>query len=106
MQLGMDGSETAPKDIERREKRPGKTPLTNPMLRLVGPYAGPKIFDHPSTVRGRRARDPRCGDCIHLVVRSMARRYYKCELRSTSGSATSDHRVGWPACSRFEREKA
>lgn len=86
LQLGFDGTELAPKEIERRDHRAGKTPLANPMLRLVGP--GPE---------GRR-----CGDCVHLLARSLAKTYYKCELRSLSGSATSDHRVRWPACSRFE----
>lgn len=88
LQLGFDGSEVSPKDIERRDNRGGKTPLSNPMLVLVG--ADPA---------GRK-----CRDCVHLVSRSRARTYYKCELRSTSSSATSDHRVGWPACSRFEEE--
>jgi len=43
-----------------------------------------------------------CRDCIYLCVREFAKRYYKCRLRKCSSSPTTDHRVNWPACSKFE----
>lgn len=49
-------------------------------------------------VRGDRT----CGDCVHLFARQLSGRYLKCEMRSLSGSASSDHRAGWIACGLFE----
>lgn len=44
-----------------------------------------------------------CGDCVHIWARGdTAGTYYKCDLRRVTGGAASDHRVGWPACARFE----
>jgi hypothetical protein len=84
-QLGLDGSEIVPTELERRTHRGGKPPLANPLLPIFGP--GPA--------------GATCGSCDHLVARRLARTYYKCELRSLSGSASTDHRVRWPACGRF-----
>jgi hypothetical protein len=41
-----------------------------------------------------------CGDCDHHIIHAYAKRYHKCELRSSSGPAT-DIRVSWPACTAF-----
>jgi hypothetical protein len=57
---------------------------------------------NPMLVYGPGPADKRCGDCEHLFVRRFAKNYYKCELRSDSFSAVSDHRVRWPTCARFE----
>lgn len=93
VQLGLDGSEIAPLELERRDKgRAGKAPLVNPMLRLYGEFRAPT--DDPRT----------CGSCRFLTARRFSRTYYKCTKRSTSSSATSDHRVGWPACGLYEED--
>ena len=43
-----------------------------------------------------------CGTCGHLYrVGGVAGRYYKCDLRKSTGSASTDHRVRWPACVRY-----
>jgi hypothetical protein len=45
-----------------------------------------------------------CGDCDHVLVRKLGKRYYKCgEAKITSGPA-SDIRLKWPACVRFEHK--
>lgn len=46
-----------------------------------------------------------CGQCDHLrAFRMNRRRYYKCECHrlGMSRSASSDVRIGWPACVLFE----
>jgi hypothetical protein len=45
----------------------------------------------------------RCGDCRHVVTRSFANNYYKCDLARCSAGAATDWRLRWPACGRFER---
>lgn len=85
-QLGLDGSSIVPKELERRSHRGGKPPLANPLLPIFGP--GPD--------------GAKCGDCEHLFRQGgTAGTYYKCELRSLSRSASTDHRVRWPACGKY-----
>jgi len=86
------GSESIPETRKQYLKRRRKeefncndTPRKNPLLRLYGETPGQK-----------------CKNCANLCVREFARRYYKCRLRCCSGSPTTDHRVNWPACGRFE----
>jgi hypothetical protein len=85
------GSETIPETRDqylkrrRREERTATGALRkNPMIRLFGETQGKK-----------------CKECLYLCYREFAKRYYKCQLRGCSGSATTDHRVNWPACGRF-----
>ena len=47
-----------------------------------------------------RSKGHTCGACKHLVVHNEWR---KCELYSLSASATSDWRISWPACGRWEQ---
>lgn len=61
----------------------------NPCLRLYG--LGPE-GDH-------------CKTCTHLFVRSRAGTYYKCDLRTITDGAATDHRAGWPTCGRYQRRK-
>lgn len=58
---------------------------------------------HPATGRSLDA-DHTCGECVHHKTRSHDRTWHKCELHrlGMSHSASSDIRVGWPACSAFE----
>jgi len=58
----------------------------NPMLRLHGP-----ALDGLT-----------CRTCVHLVAHHYQRTYYKCDLRKITGGPATDHRVGWPACGRYE----
>jgi hypothetical protein len=59
----------------------------NPCLLIYGP--GPE---------GRH-----CRDCSHLYLRSRAGRYWKCDVRrGHDGGPVTDHRVGWPACAKFD----
>jgi hypothetical protein len=58
----------------------------NPCIRAFG--AGPE--------------NKRCKHCTHLYRKRWAGVYYKCELRNNTNGQATDHRVNWPACSRFE----
>lgn len=44
----------------------------------------------------------RCEACAHLVVKQAGNRYYKCVRRGATNGPGTDHRVGWPACGKFE----
>lgn len=86
------GSDTVPETRRQYLKRKKKelfnangTPRHNPMLQLYGETPGQK-----------------CKNCAYLCVKEYANRYYKCRLRSCSGSPTTDHRVNFPACGKFE----
>ena len=60
---------------------------------------------HPATRAPLRPEGGKCGDCIHhRAYGHNLRTYHKCELHrlGTSSSASSDIRVGWPACVLFE----
>lgn len=59
---------------------------------------------HPATGRRLRAEGGTCGDCAHHVVIDWHdKRWHKCEHHrlGLSHSASSDIRIGWPACDRF-----
>jgi len=43
-----------------------------------------------------------CRGCVHLWCHQMSRRYWKCDLRTCSHGAATDHRVNWPACARYQ----
>lgn len=46
-----------------------------------------------------------CKGCTHLYTHQPgANRYYKCNLRPLTSGPGTDHRVRWPACSRYEKE--
>lgn len=97
VQLGFDGSERLATEVKRaQDPRAGKPHLENPMLRLVGHYSGPELVDDAGT-----KKPATCGDCEHLFARSFSRTYFKCDQYSTSGSATTDFRLRWEACSLF-----
>lgn len=63
--------------------------INNPLIPLYGIKEGEK-----------------CKNCAHLVRKAYSKVYYKCELRNNVDkcSPKSDHKVGWPACSKFESE--
>jgi len=63
-------------DAEKMAPRP-----TNPCLSLYGEKLGYT-----------------CKNCKHLT----GGRFHKCDLRKMSQSATTDHRVNWPACKKWE----
>lgn len=61
---------------------------------------------HPATGGRLGPEDETCGTCAHRVVVEHGYRrlrWHKCELVSLSHCATSDIRVGWPACASWER---
>ena len=64
--------------------------IPNPVVRIYG--FGPK--------------GQKCKGCKKLYFRQHSKRYYKCELRKETRGTGSDHRVNWPACSKFERASA
>lgn len=75
---------------ERMARSKSGTPLANPQVAAFGP--GPKGVT--------------CNLCVHLRrVGGVEGRYYKCEMGRVSASTATDHRVGWPACSKYEPEE-
>jgi hypothetical protein len=58
----------------------------NPLLALYGPGPEGAI----------------CRDCVHLERHQYGTTFYKCDLRRNTSSPTTDHRVRWPACGKFE----
>ncbi len=46
-----------------------------------------------------------CATCAHLVrsPRESGRYWLKCDLRTHTHGAATDHRAGWNACGRWER---
>lgn len=46
-----------------------------------------------------------CRYCVHCRYRAQSNRvrYWKCDLRKLTHGAATDHRVGWPACGRYEK---
>lgn len=48
----------------------------------------------------------KCKDCTLFVRRVWRNKeFFKCQLRSITGGAETDHQDNWPACGRFERKK-
>lgn len=45
----------------------------------------------------------KCKDCLHLYSRRYSKTYWKCDFREETRGAGSDHRVNWPACTKYER---
>lgn len=43
-----------------------------------------------------------CKTCSHLLIKHYAGTYRKCEYRKNTNSSATDHRVRWPACSKYE----
>lgn len=70
------------------EKVPiGRFKKPNPMIRAVGP--GPS--------------GERCKNCKYIIRKSFSKIYYKCQWRGDSNGPGTDHRINWPACSKFTR---
>lgn len=76
------------REIGQRTK--SGTFVNNPMIRAYGITEG-----------------QRCKKCDHLICKTFAKRYYKCELRENvhKTSPVSDHKVNWPACGKFKPVK-
>lgn len=76
----------APASLTRRGNgRAGQR--TNPCLRVYGTGPAEVI----------------CKTCARFHSPEYhGKRYHKCELRGFTHGPCTDHRVGWPACSRYE----
>jgi len=64
---------------------------------------------HPATHRPIADGEWTCGECDrHKVIEYHTRTYHKCDRHrlGLSSSASSDIRVGWPACTWFLRNGA
>ena len=45
-----------------------------------------------------------CRHCVHLRYHvKYVTKYWKCDLRSMTHGAASDHRIGWQSCSKYEK---
>ena len=69
---------------------------------MDGQVTAPETINPCVRVFGRGAEGVTCKLCAHLFSHSMARRFWKCDLRAFTHGPGSDHRVGWPACARYE----
>jgi hypothetical protein len=63
--------------------------------------------DNPCIALYGRGQDgATCKNCAHLrYPLNYAKRHWKCDLRTSTHGAATDHRVGWPACGRYEERK-
>lgn len=43
-----------------------------------------------------------CKGCTHIYRCGRRGKYIKCDLRPHTNGPGSDHRVGWPACAKYE----
>lgn len=69
---------------------PEQLASVNPCVRLYG--AGPA--------------DTTCAECVHLHYYHQSARWQKCDQKPKYRKGISgDHRVRWPACSRYEKRK-
>ena len=62
----------------------------------------PEAINPCVRVFGRGPEGVTCKTCVHLFSHRTARRFYKCDLRAFTHGPGSDHRVGWPACGKYE----
>ena len=54
---------------------------------------------------GKGPEGQKCKGCKFLYYKERTKRYYKCELRGEpKASAVNDHKIGWNACAKFEKE--
>lgn len=75
----------------------GQSPLFD--LEAIPCHDNPMVQKH-----GSGPKDVKCKDCKHLLYHDgVSHRYYKCGYRGDSHGPATDHRVGWAACSLFER---
>lgn len=44
----------------------------------------------------------KCKKCRNLFSKQFSKKYWKCELRLNTSGPSSDHRVNWNACGKFE----
>lgn len=68
------------------------------------------IDAHPKTnpcvrVFGEGPAGETCANCAGLEKWHSSRVFYKCTWRPYSRGPGTDHRLRWPACSRFSRRK-
>lgn len=82
---------------------------------LVGPdepIPADRLVDtHPAgnpcvSVYGAGPEGATCKTCVHLLGIHRSKTYYKCRQRPITGGPGTDHRVNWPACSRYEENEA
>ena len=84
--LDLFGNESyLPKGNDSLKNKDGRL-KHNPLIGVYGP--GPD--------------DRKCKHCKNLYFKSYGKRYFKCKLRKSSSSPATDHRVNFPACSKFE----
>lgn len=72
------------------EKVPiGRFKKQNPMIKACGP--GPE--------------GEKCKNCKYIIRKQFGNTYFKCQWRGDSNGPGTDHRVNWPACSKFIKEE-
>ena len=66
-------------------------------------YAGTKHGNPCVKVFGKGPESTTCKTCIQLAcLGHNGKNYYKCHRRGVSASQTTDHRVNWPSCGKYE----
>jgi hypothetical protein len=64
--------------------------------------AKPEVKNPCVKIYGTGPTEKTCGDCSLLYAKRFSKTYYKCQLRVETRGKGSDHRVGWPTCSKFQ----
>lgn len=57
-------------------------------------------------VYGTGPEGQKCKGCTLIAAIGVSKNYYKCRLRKLTHSASSDHKLRWPACGKFEQREA
>ncbi len=67
---------------------------------IGGKRVNPMVYGYGPGPEGKK-----CKHCAHLGVKRMGNTYYKCTLRHNTNGPATDHRVNWPACSKFKEDE-
>ena len=79
----------------------GTLPLVITERKFRKSKSGVFISNPCIAVYGKGPDGIKCKSCEHLLVRKFSKWYFKCALRKISSSPATDHRVNWPACSKY-----
>lgn len=72
--------------------------------KLIRNKSGSFNFNPCIPVYGNGPDGAKCKTCKHLYAKQFSKTYHKCELRGNSNGPSTDHRVNWPSCGKYELE--
>jgi len=85
--------------LRKLERAPEKSRANNPnpMVRVWG--------FHDDQLAGGERGDTTCESCRHCLRKELGGyKGYRCSFRRDTKSPATDHRLSWPACTKYEPE--